>query len=411
MLHFDWDGYCLVLGYPTVGPFLTTISDLCHHDQDHDNHSQSCHDKLTSILICQNSPLSTSHALSPTIMLYTFTSSCSHSGVIKPVQKRGGKHEGSWFCRIRGPLVTGVSGIKTVYTSTNPTVESARTRIAFFLRVSPSTVRILHNGVEIPMMTGATSGGSNSPTRTATALSHAVPDGVISSSMAPDRAISQHPLQATPDAARSGNPSTPERVESLSSRGATVTPDAAPSAAPSDPPQLQTNFDRVERSPSSQATCRTCNAKILVGTLRIGKPVYRPAYGNYNIHYHHKSCCSESFLSSLRFQDGLSLQQQLHVQAISKEDRRMKIQERSELWRSLRNFRTQQARTERSALYMVFTNAVIEEIVFKMPSTPAGLLKCNGIGPGKLDKYGETILCIVNEFLKKYGTAAAPQSV
>ena len=64
-----------------------------------------------------------------------FTTSCGHTIKVKPAVKVGGAMEGKWSARIAGPLVTGKSGIKTVYS--NPSVSAAKTAAAKFLRLSP----------------------------------------------------------------------------------------------------------------------------------------------------------------------------------------------------------------------------------------------------------------------------------
>ena len=44
---------------------------------------------------------------------------------------------------------------------------------------------------------------------------------------------------------------------------------------------------------------------------------------------------------------------------------------------------------------MVFTDATLEQVAELKPRTPAALLEISGIGPEKLEKYGEELLDLV----------------
>eukprot|EP00977_Amphora_coffeiformis_P009587 scaffold2209_cov168-Amphora_coffeaeformis.AAC.1 len=67
-----------------------------------------------------------------------FAAPDGHSAIAKPVARLGGPHEGKWLCRIKGPRVLGISGVKTVYCA--PSQTAAKQKIASFLRISPSDV-------------------------------------------------------------------------------------------------------------------------------------------------------------------------------------------------------------------------------------------------------------------------------
>jgi hypothetical protein len=60
------------------------------------------------------------------------TAHLGHTVDINPVRKTGGSREGKWRICVSGPKVTGVSGIKTLYS--NPDIESARKKVRAFLR-------------------------------------------------------------------------------------------------------------------------------------------------------------------------------------------------------------------------------------------------------------------------------------
>jgi ATP-dependent DNA helicase RecQ len=65
------------------------------------------------------------------------------------------------------------------------------------------------------------------------------------------------------------------------------------------------------------------------------------------------------------------------------------------LSRSLRNLRSREVRRRRWKPYQVFTNATLEAIVAARPETRAELASIPGIGPKKLERFGETILSVV----------------
>ncbi len=94
-----------------------------------------------------------------------FTTSCGHIIKVQPVLKVGGMMEGKWSVKISGPLVTGKSGIKTVYA--DPSVLDAKMAAAKFLRISP------HLLMEDDSATTSGDGG-NSPVSRRSAFASAV---------------------------------------------------------------------------------------------------------------------------------------------------------------------------------------------------------------------------------------------
>ena len=66
-----------------------------------------------------------------------------------------------------------------------------------------------------------------------------------------------------------------------------------------------------------------------------------------------------------------------------------------QLFDRLREWRRLRAKTDEVAAFMVFSNRTLEEVAEHRPQTPAALLEINGIGPEKLEKYGEELLEIV----------------
>ena len=66
-----------------------------------------------------------------------FRSSCGHTMRVAPVFKVGGKMEGKWQIRVKGPRVTGVSGVKCLYSDASTL--QALAVAAQFLGVIPSS--------------------------------------------------------------------------------------------------------------------------------------------------------------------------------------------------------------------------------------------------------------------------------
>ena len=67
-----------------------------------------------------------------------------------------------------------------------------------------------------------------------------------------------------------------------------------------------------------------------------------------------------------------------------------------ELFERLRQWRTERAREEEIAAFMVFSNATLEEIAIRRPQSSRDLLKVSGVGKEKLQKYGEELLELVS---------------
>ncbi len=60
-------------------------------------------------------------------------------------------------------------------------------------------------------------------------------------------------------------------------------------------------------------------------------------------------------------------------------------------------WRTAMAKAEGKPAYVYLTNASITDIAERDPDTLAGLARCTGIGPAKLEAYGETLLGLLEE--------------
>ncbi|MFW9839128.1 MAG: HRDC domain-containing protein [Candidatus Thorarchaeota archaeon] len=72
--------------------------------------------------------------------------------------------------------------------------------------------------------------------------------------------------------------------------------------------------------------------------------------------------------------------------------------ERKELFNFLRQVRLEIAREENCRAFMVFSNKVLERIVIVHPRTKENMLDIPGVGPAKLEKYGERFLQAIADF-------------
>src|SRR4051812_35236532 len=66
-----------------------------------------------------------------------------------------------------------------------------------------------------------------------------------------------------------------------------------------------------------------------------------------------------------------------------------------ELFERLRVWRKQCADDESVPAFVVFTDATLQLIAEHRPTSPQALLRISGVGPAKLDRYGEAVLEVV----------------
>ena len=66
------------------------------------------------------------------------------------------------------------------------------------------------------------------------------------------------------------------------------------------------------------------------------------------------------------------------------------------LFERLREWRKERARTDEVAAFMVFSNSTLEQIAEHRPRSADALLRISGVGPDKLQKYGEELLTLVD---------------
>ncbi len=100
--------------------------------------------------------------------------------------------------------------------------------------------------------------------------------------------------------------------------------------------------------------------------------------------------------SRSRFLDGLVPAPLRAVRVVPSEPaRKTAAEDRSPLSNALRAWRTARARADQIAPFIVFHDSTIEAIAERRPRTIPELRRVPGIGPMKLDRYGEEIVAIV----------------
>jgi superfamily II DNA helicase RecQ len=67
--------------------------------------------------------------------------------------------------------------------------------------------------------------------------------------------------------------------------------------------------------------------------------------------------------------------------------------------RALRAWRAERARRDGMPAYIVFPDATLEQVVARLPRTMVRLAQVKGVGPTKLDRYGDEVLAVLDEVL------------
>ena len=105
--------------------------------------------------------------------------------------------------------------------------------------------------------------------------------------------------------------------------------------------------------------------------------------------------------SRSRFLDGLIPAPVRTVRVVPSETpQRLAAGDRSPLSNALRAWRTARARADQVAPFIVFHDSTIEAIADRRPATMPELRRVPGVGPMKLDRYGEEIIAIVARTLE-----------
>ena len=84
---------------------------------------------------------------------------------------------------------------------------------------------------------------------------------------------------------------------------------------------------------------------------------------------------------------------ELGVEAAAARPRKQRAEEPSDpTYQALKRWRLQRARTDEIPAYVVFHNSTLAEIAERRPQTIAELGSVAGVGPAKLERYGEEVL-------------------
>ncbi len=82
-----------------------------------------------------------------------------------------------------------------------------------------------------------------------------------------------------------------------------------------------------------------------------------------------------------------------------------------QLFENLRQKRKELADAARVPPYVIFSDKTLMEIATYYPMTPADLLKVNGVGVAKLERYGRIVMDIVSDHCRKNNLVARPQEL
>jgi DNA helicase-2/ATP-dependent DNA helicase PcrA len=71
--------------------------------------------------------------------------------------------------------------------------------------------------------------------------------------------------------------------------------------------------------------------------------------------------------------------------------------EQEAVFERLRAWRTEKAKAAGKPAYTVFADATLRDLARRMPTDEPGLRRVHGIGPAKLDNYGDELLVVLAE--------------
>jgi hypothetical protein len=267
----------------------------------------------------------------------TFTTTCGHSGSIKPVQKIGGVMEGKWVSLVKGNKVAGSSGVKSLYSAAD--MSSAKQKIAQFLRISPAEIHVL--------------GGSAPST----------PSGPTKSYIS----------------APSSNTASPNQLDKYE-------------ASPNGMAKCRACFQKIEKGSHRIGKWsyiavydkyqyvyyhdRCIPADIEVGLCLPSSPTPNA---------HRKM--NEVLQDEIAYQNKEKVKQSKIV-----------FQDRGDLREALRRLRKLFADRLHVPPYQIFGNATLDDIVYKLPETKQDLLDCRGIAEKRYKNFGPAILQVVGSF-------------
>jgi len=69
----------------------------------------------------------------------------------------------------------------------------------------------------------------------------------------------------------------------------------------------------------------------------------------------------------------------------------------AEAWETLRTWRAERARAAGKPAFVVFDDKTLRLVAAVLPTSEAGLLVISGIGPAKLESYGDELIAIAEQ--------------
>jgi superfamily II DNA helicase RecQ len=143
-------------------------------------------------------------------------------------------------------------------------------------------------------------------------------------------------------------------------------------------------------SPTNGAKCRACGDLILKGSFRIERlvPSAKGAPGQYDNYKYHTLCMNDP--------DQLLHKKKEEVEKYLAKRKNI-LSERKILVQKLKLLRTLVAKQTRYNKYILYTNAMIEDIVISLPRTKKDLLSIHGFGEEKYKLVGEAIFRVINQ--------------
>jgi superfamily II DNA helicase RecQ len=216
------------------------------------------------------------------------------------------------------------------------------------------------------------------------------------------------PSLTTPPAKKKRAPAKKKRAPAKKKR-APVKKKRAPSLttppAKKTPPKRE--GDKCELSPNNRAKCTECKRKILQGVTRFGVEEYSPRYSKYMHRYYHDRCLSEAAKKKLQLAAG-SPEKEIALQRKEKVTKDNLVRQRSDLRESLRRLRLVFANRLDVQAFMIFSDAILDELVAKMPKNKTEILRISGIKEKKYASFGEPIISVVTQYHRRYNRSDKP---
>jgi superfamily II DNA helicase RecQ len=153
---------------------------------------------------------------------------------------------------------------------------------------------------------------------------------------------------------------------------------------------------KVEYSPTGIAKCTLCRRKIKKDHKRFGIPENSERYSKQIYRYYHVQCCPPALQAMVP-----NAAEELKRQKAAAQNKQHIVAERNELLQNLKQMRLHFANRLEVPFFMVLSNATLEELVAQMPTNNSQLLKVRGIGPKKLQSFGDPILALIQRYTEK----------